>query len=535
MKRVIALLLVIGLLFSFAGCRKTRVIGGSELSDEWEYMYSSEIIEGTDGTPDKVVSGGQSGGNSNDKNTSSGTGKPRDPKEDIIVEGAGKDPDAKYNVSGEVTVAVSSYRPADYEAMFDAFSKVYPNIDIIIDYRPKSGGDNDECAAYLASRALAKNMPDVVFDDAGRLPSYLTQGWVYPLDSFVKGDSNFSNVPKSLVEDYTYGGKLYALPHQAHFGMIVLNIDAFNELNLKLPKLSWNMDDMTELLKKGTTDKFSGCEYLGGVNSEFAGSFDSSVTLYGYNTSTKKFDGTAFTKATKLVNTLRGIPALEAYQLRFSNSSGGVSDYVSKFGKGNTDVVDMAFKLGRTLLHFNQGTWSVDNLDNICKFEYALYPYPQNSAGCIPVHVDHCFMTSAAKNPEAAFQVLRYMTYSTEGNLARLSMYDEKNEGKYALNSRLYYPTTLNAEVAKKFKSLPDVEDIDVYLYENIGKGYRQDPIKIVPGWSEIVDVAGKAAGDAGDVDSWMANYIKKCNEAADKQWNDFNTKLKAAQASFGK
>ena len=70
-------------------------------------------------------------------------------------------PDADYKASGTVKVAVSSYRPCDYEAMLDAFSAVYPNIDLVLDYRPKHGADADETNHYLASRAMAGNMPDV--------------------------------------------------------------------------------------------------------------------------------------------------------------------------------------------------------------------------------------------------------------------------------------------------------------------------------------------------------------------------------------
>ncbi len=95
-------------------------------------------------------------------------------------------------------------------------------------------------------------------------------------------------------------------------------------------------------------------------------------------------------------------------------------------------------------------------------------------------------MTKSAKNKAASFQVLRYMTYSVEGNLARLAMYESKNKGKYDLNERLYYPTTLNSKISEKFNSLPGVTDVDKYMYENIGNGFRQDLIKLVPGFTDI-------------------------------------------------
>ena len=72
--------------------------------------------------------------------------------------------------------------------------------------------------------------------------------------------------------------------------------------------------------------------------------------------------------ALKLNQNLKKTAGLEAYSLRFPN----INDYVSKFGNGNTGVVDMAIKLGRTLVHFEQGTCAVDNLKSICKFNWKL-------------------------------------------------------------------------------------------------------------------------------------------------------------------
>ena len=83
--------------------------------------------------------------------------------------------------------------------------------------------------------------------------------------SLLKTNKAFSNIPSSLIANYTYLGKLYALPHQAHYSGVVLNLDAFDELNMDIPSLSWNMKELENVLKTGTTDKFSGCEYLGAV------------------------------------------------------------------------------------------------------------------------------------------------------------------------------------------------------------------------------------------------------------------------------
>ena len=96
-------------------------------------------------------------------------------------------------------------------------------------------------------------------------------------------------------------------------------------------------------------------------------------------------------------------------------------------------------------------------------------------------------MTSSCENTKAAWQVLRFITYSSEGNLARLSMYDETNTGKYATINKLYYPTTTNPKVAEKFNSLPGVTEVDKYLFKNIDKCRRIDVEKIVPQYNDII------------------------------------------------
>ena len=182
----------------------------------------------------------------------------------ISAEVVGKDPNADYTVSGEVVVAIDTARPTDYEALFDTISRVYKDVDLKFDYFTHTSADTAE--EYLTTRAAAGTLPDIIFDEAGKMPMYISQGWVYPLDEFVKDDPDFEYVPKSLLEEYTFGGKLYALPHQAHFSMVLLNLDAFDDLNLDVPDLDWTIEDFGELLKKATNNTYSGTEKLWGFD-----------------------------------------------------------------------------------------------------------------------------------------------------------------------------------------------------------------------------------------------------------------------------
>lgn len=456
---------------------------------------------------------------------------------DLIVEGAGTDENADYTVSGTVTIAVDTARATDYEALFDSLKQVYPNLEIKFDYF--SHTTEDSAAEYLSTRAAAGKLPDIVWDEAGKLPLYMTQGWLYPLDEFVAGDPDFEYIPKNLIQDYTFGGKLYALPHQAHYEATYVNKDLLETLNLDMPSLSWTPEDFETYLKAATTSQYSGIEKLFMIPNLLTDAFDPNTTQYGYNYETKQLEVGGFTKAVQYMVRLRQIPGLEAWALT-RNASGGETDYVKKFG---TSEDNAAFNKGLTLFH-GVGTWELASAEERWtgrNWTYWTVPQSSETPGCMPLHVDHCFMTSSCQNPEAAFQVLRYITYSKEGNIARLSMYDDTNEGKYATLNNLYYPTTLHPEVAEKFKSLPRITECDVYFFENIQNSRRMDTAKIVPSWNDIFEnyittyVNTATDGTESMVEPTLKEMESKANPAITKAWQDFDAKVAEVQAEFDK
>ncbi|MDR1892183.1 MAG: hypothetical protein LBQ48_04140, partial [Oscillospiraceae bacterium] len=409
-----------------------------------------------------------------------------------------------------------------------------PKVTLKLDYFAHTTADS--AAEYLSTRAAAGNMPDVVYDDAGPLPTYLAQGWMRSLDEFAANDPDYrSYVASNLKADYTYGGKLYALPHQAHFETFLLNTDVLNALNLSMPSLSWTIGDFESYCKKATTNKYSAQEDFGSLYNSFAHNYSPATTLYGYNPASKQFDVSGLIQSTKLLLTLRSIPGLEANVLR-KTSSGGVTDYTKKFGTGSYSDNFVAFHKGLTLFH-GLGTWEYAiKRKTVTNFNWTMWPFPQETQGVMPYHVDHCFMTSSAKNTAAAWQVLRYLTYSYEGNIARLSMYDAANAGKYALQNNYYFPTCTHPAVAAKFKSLPKVDDTAKYLYENMGKCYRYDMVKLVPDWNNIVTsyytqaMNTAISGTASLVDQTLTEAAAKANTVITNSWNTFNGKLATAQ-----
>lgn len=520
----------------FSDDSANSTVDTTDLTDESDSGDESTDSETKDQSGSNKTN--QSGGkttsnksNSTNKTTSKATGKTRSTKSktNVTFPKAGKDSSAKYNVSGTITVSVDTARPTDYEALFDAFEKVYPNVTVKIDYF--SHGSEDTAEEYLASRAATNTLPDVVFDEAGPLPLYISQGWVAPLDSYVKNDSEFKYIPQNLISDYTFTGKLFALPHQAHFGGIYVNVDLMDTLNLDMPSMNWTLDDFEKFLKAGTTNLYSGCEELHGIEDQFAAVYDSKLALNGYNPSTKKFDlMNGMAKSTTFMRRLREIPGLEGWSLRQNKGADGRTDYVVKFGNGNTSDRNMAWKMGKILTRLDLGTWSWVSVQTL-PFEVDILPYPQVTPGRVAMHVDHCFMTSTAKNKDAAFQFLRFVTYSTEGNLARLTMYNE-NKNVYATQNPCYIPTQNSPDVKAAFNKLK-VPNTFKYFYENIGKAYRADLWKIVPDFKSIrsqyiTSASTKVTDGLAVASAVFPEAEQKVNAAMQEVWNKFEAKIKS-------
>lgn len=541
---------------SLTGCSLTKN-NTSDVYSEW-----TEVVT----RPGETTSGNTSGGTSatdkksgGKKNNSSSGNKNNNGKDNIDAShtntrkpGAAPldftpvaDKGANYNVKGTVKIAVDTARPTDYDAMFDVMKKLYPNVNIKFDYWAHN--KSDSAIEYLTTRAATGNMADIIFDDAGCLPKYVMQGWVYPITKFVNSDAEASNLPANIRKDYTYCNELYALPNSAHFDVEVFNTDLLNKIGMKAPGMTWSYDDYEKYLRQAAS-KYSkeklcvGTPYLFDAPVRYAW-FNSMKKgahygQYAYDYNTKQVDASIYIDACKKAYYWRTMtPGVEASYEAAQKSSNGMSQLESTLG-----INDFwsAFTSGKALiLDANTGATNKTNLNY--NFNYKVVPIP-NSDGRMSMHVDCSFMTTACKaeNADAAYQLLRFMTISSNGNLARLTMYEDSQKDKYSLNSRLYYPTTSNKAVIDKFNSLSVATDTDKYLVANIPNSSRFDVVKLVPDMYELFEKTAAPAyyatmAGSDKTGAGMVEGIKKWNAAIKTSLDQMNTEIKKAQAEFNK
>lgn len=553
-KKLLALLLAALMTCSvFAGCKKTtEVIISGDDTDTTTADGADPDDPDTDVTDEdgntKVTKSkkGKTTSTKKGKTTSTKTKKTRTTKPgDKFKYTPVADSGADYSVKGTVKVAVDTVRPTDFQAMFEVMGDLYPNVEIKLDRWTHSS--NDDGREYLVKNMKTGTAADIMWDEAGEMPRYIKEGWVRPITKYVNADPEAGNLPANLRADYTFGGALFAVPHQATFELVAVNTTLYEKLGGKASDLEkyrnhpWSWDQYCALLQMGTAGFEQGLcvgiEDLFETHNRFAWyqTSDSSKKYsgLGFNMDTYQYEDGIFQAGTKEFRRLREIRGVEGW---VSGQNGLLKSQLNY-----TTSYSGLWKAGKALVE-DTLTVYVDKWNNL-KFNYVTMPTPSKN-GNLMMHIDQCFITSNCSdaNMPAAFQLLRFMTYSTNGNLARLSMYEKENAKKFNLNSHIYYPTTNSQAVIDKFNSLEVVNTTDKYLLANLKNSKRYDAFKIVADVRDNRDTAKigtamNAITDGKDPSaSGLNEPISKFNQLSVQSQKDFLAKieeLKRTKASW--
>jgi ABC-type glycerol-3-phosphate transport system substrate-binding protein len=445
-----------------------------------------------------------------------------------------------YEIEGKVTIAYPEAETAEIVPVLDAFRAMYPNIEVIDEPFPGStGGAFNE---YLTQRAAANQMPDVMWLDWNDFAPQVASGFVMPLDEFMASDPEAEYVPAGMTDPYTFGGKLYALPCQMNAMGITLNLDMLEEMNIDKPSYDWTMDEFTELLKKAISSETVGAATLEDLDQVYSAQEDG-YFYPAYDYVNQKFDFTnKWVPSMNRLAELRAIPGLDAWAMKYPKAEDGTtsmdSDYVSKFGEAGKDDNHYTFKNGMALLCTN-ATWNDNWMRQETQIEWDYWPYPRLDANTpvkTPIHVDAAYLTSTAKNPEASFELLKWLTYGVEGNLQRLDIFAARGdadvvEGDTKLLKTWFIPCTQHPDVIAKFEENPHLTDGFKALYKSTANSIRGDINKILPGYNVIFDDevnqllrdVREGRANAADV---APQIDAKVNAALTEQLKIFNEKV---------
>lgn len=435
-------------------------------------------------------------------------------------------------ISGTVTYAVRDNVLEQTKMLLREFQKIYPNIKVEL----QEFSSSDDLYTYLTTQSTAQNMPDVVLG-WDNLSSFALQNWLYPLNEFLEADEETQYISQELLDGFTYEGQVYAVPAYLTFSSVVVNLDLLDELNLEKPGYDWTINEFIQLAKDATTTTTSGINHLESLDQYLMMQLETQGAQWGYDPETRTFDLTsgAFVQAEQYVNDLRKVPQLVADDMRDTEltASGGMDDYAKKFGANADGLAD-----GKILIA-NQSTWDDTWLSTSLEgVNWDYYPIPGATAegGKQIVHADYGMMLSTAKDPEAAFEVLKFFTYGRDGLLTRMTQQDENANGLYD-NNRFTVPASTHPDVAAKFASCVNVPEGVKYMYEHMDNAVKGDYSKVLPDYWKVVNdniyQAIERIRNGEDAASVAQETQTKINEDFAASYAVFSEQMKQVQQDF--
>lgn len=429
-----------------------------------------------------------------------------------------------------LTVSVWSWDVEKYKKLAAEFTKIYPDIEVsFVVNEPDVNG-------FLTARVAAKQpLPDVVAQSWEGLSYPVSQGWVYPLDEFLKNDKEWTSVPKNLRESFVYNNKTYAVPERLHFQGIYLNLDLLKKLNLPKPVYQWNVELFKQYLRRATTKEYSGINHLWDFDNVMAAVLNKNTTFWSFNPSKLEFDlvNGGWIPAITLQKELKSIPGLVSDDLKNEElrNKGQLDDYQKKFGK-DAD----AFRESKVLAGLH-GTWDWSWIRTV-PWQFDFYPLPTDPKIGVrfPIHVNYTFMTSTTKYPKEAYLFLKFLTFDPRGVVARLKI-DASVGEEFGRQIELLIPATKHPDVIKYFETLK-LPDGFKWCLANLDKGVRVDMWKTIPGWDQatwdvIFPVSEKIRRGEVQPQTVAADTQEKANKIIKAAWDDFMKKLADVEKNF--
>lgn len=441
-------------------------------------------------------------------------------------------------LTGTLRLATLPKWVEDVTAFVENFNEIYPNVQVEIIGFEGTGND------YLTAQAAVSDLPDLIygFSSDSNVRYAVEQGWAYPIDDFVNADPEFQEINTDALQAYTYGNKLYGLPYELEFDSFVINMDLLDTLNLDKPDMDWTLDEYMELLKKATTTTYSGQNALGNFSQKLTGIFgaENDLGAHGYNreTNTVTLTDGAWVNAQHFIKEMKDIPGLlsDTMKDQEKRNAGQLDDYQKKFGE-NAD----AAREGKVLFMF-KASWDWQWVRSLANdWQYLPLPHPEGQPSRQSMHTKWAMMMSTTKYPDAAFALLKHLTYGKDGNVSKLEYLKNKlNEaGEPAME--FYIPTTSNEEVNTAFRDLGFVPEGLMWLYENMNtdayETFRSDWYKDVAGWGDVSSNMSQQAVKCENGEVQPEAVAKEtedmCNEILEREKKVSEEAIASAQESF--
>ena len=288
-------------------------------------------------------------------------------------------------LSGDVRISGFSSTPTEDALLTDsinAFMKDNPNVKVKWEPIAK---DYD---TVLKTNIAAGTEADVFYVDIFWADSIMKTGKLLALDDLMKKtNTNKSDFVPSLLNAFSYNGKVYGIPKDFNTLGLVYNKDLFKAANVKEPTNDWTWDDLKSAAKALTKGDVVGLSLPAD-----AARFVPFLWQAGGDLAN--------------VNNAAGQAATDFYT--GFEAKDGLSKLPSELGMG---WAGEAFEKGKAAMVFEGGWLPADLNNNFKSVKYGVAQMPKGSAGKSNLIFTVAYSVSAkTKNPDAAWALANYLT-----------------------------------------------------------------------------------------------------------------------------
>ncbi|GAA0369845.1 ABC transporter substrate-binding protein [Bacillus horti] len=356
----------------------------------------------------------------------------------------------------QVTITLASWAGEVEQKRIEAFEEQFPHIKVEVDESITWPWDES-----LAAAAAAGTLPDVIW--LSNAPPAYQHDWAADLTPFLDADPDYNPelIYGNLAESTNYNGKQIALPHGLYVHGVLINLDLFERENQTVPESDWTLSQARELARNMTRAN-EGQFGLGGtlgIRDTLIPQFDASQGWATFDGESFNFNSQAFVDA---VNTVSDIVRSE----RVDVNSLSDDERNAEYGEGNDP-----WNLGKIAMKWG-ATWDFAGTNENAEFNWDFRPYPAVNAQRTPLVTDYIAISSTSDKKEAAFEFLKWMTFSKEGWLTRIDIEDPIGSVPLINDEEVWSAYLANEHVPSGVRDVIPM----------IGEGFI-DPMKWAPGY----------------------------------------------------
>lgn len=350
--------------------------------------------------------------------------------------------------------------------MIAAFEEKYPEYRVTVE---EPGSVYTDTIQALAGQ---QNLPDVIMLD--NLPTALVNRYVMEITDITAADPEWSGIPEPLREAVQFNGRVFAVPAEMHMWGLYINETVFENANMEPLDVNPTVEEFRTAVRS-LNNPSSG---IASYNDEleminwYPAALDDTIGYYTWDGEKFNLDSDAFAETLSYMREIR---------------SGGLS-----FASWSNELKEATGYAGVDELWYNNGLAMYYNSSasrnglrygqdgNEVKFQGKMkfVGLPGGRNVMVP---DMWGISAGTQHPEMAYELAKWLSFSSEGTLKRLEL-DAESIAAGGKQEFLSLPLTNDETVLDRYFENEETAGLRE-VYESLSDGVVE-PVKTVPGYS---------------------------------------------------